>query len=140
MLSVMTRRSHQTQSIAETAGADWNRRSVISTETSLSWLEITTFVDEFYDGAGRYLGRTGCVDIIPDGVVIYSPPSAGQPVHSQTCGTSEQRTDTWSKRGLILHFYSIKNPLEAPKARFGAKCFFMAKGHYHAWKPFLCHK
>ena len=95
MLSVVTRGPHQTQSIAETAGPDWNRRSVISTEPSLSWLEITTFVDEFYDGAGRYLCSAGCVDVIPDGVVVHSPPTTRETVDCKTAGASEQRTDSW---------------------------------------------
>ena len=97
MFSVMTRGSDQTKTIAETAGADCNTRSVISTEPSHSWLEITTFVDEFYDGAGRYLGCAGSVDVIPDSVVINSPPTTRQPVDSQTGGAPEQRTDTWRK-------------------------------------------
>ena len=92
MLSVVTRGPHQTQSIADTAGPDWNRRSVISTEPSLSWLEITTFVDEFYDGAGRYLGSAGSVDVIPDGVIVHAPAPARESRHGEACGAPDQGT------------------------------------------------
>merc|ERR1719192_2753522 len=74
VLSVMARRSDQTKSIAETAGAH--------------------FVDQFYDGPSRHLGGTGSVDIIPHGVVVHAPTPAGQAVDSQASRPSQERTHT----------------------------------------------